>query len=57
MMAYISEPGISPQAIETALRALSLRDEAIPFLVAAPAMLLVEYLQDEGYLPVLFTLY
>ncbi len=37
MMAYISEPGISPQAIETALRALSLRDEAIPFLVAAPA--------------------
>jgi len=37
MMAYISEPGISPQAIETALRALSLRDEAIPFFVAAPS--------------------
>ena len=36
MMAYISEPGIDPQAIETALRALSLRDEAIPFFVAAP---------------------
>ncbi len=36
MMAYICEPGISPQAIETALRALSLRDEAIPFFVAAP---------------------
>ncbi|MEW6438100.1 MAG: ATP-binding protein [Pseudomonadota bacterium] len=37
MMAYISEPGINPQAIETALRALSLRDEAIPFFVAAPS--------------------
>ncbi|MEJ0051672.1 MAG: ATP-binding protein [Methylovirgula sp.] len=37
MIAYVSEPGISPQAIETALRALSLRDEAIPFFVAAPA--------------------
>jgi PAS domain S-box-containing protein len=37
MIAYISEPGISPRAIETALRALSLRDEAIPFFVAAPA--------------------
>src|ERR1700734_1312954 len=36
MIAYVSEPGISPQAIETALRALSLRDEAIPFFVAAP---------------------
>lgn len=36
MMDYISEPGIDPQAIETALRALSLRDEAIPFFVAAP---------------------
>ena len=36
MMAYICEPGVSHEAIETALRALSLRDEAIPFLVAAP---------------------
>ncbi len=36
MMAYICEPGVSQEAIETALRALSLRDEAIPFLVAAP---------------------
>ncbi|MDR3408586.1 MAG: histidine kinase dimerization/phospho-acceptor domain-containing protein [Methylovirgula sp.] len=36
MMAYICEPGVSHEAIETALRALSLRDEAIPFFVAAP---------------------
>jgi PAS domain S-box-containing protein len=36
MIAYVSEPVISPRAIETALRALSLRDEAIPFFVAAP---------------------
>lgn len=31
--------------------------DSLVFLVAAPAMLLVEYLQDEGYLPVLFSLY
>ncbi len=36
MMAYICEPGVSHEAIEIALRALSLRDEAIPFFVAAP---------------------
>jgi PAS domain S-box-containing protein len=36
MMAYICEPGVSREAIETALHALSLRNEAIPFFVAAP---------------------
>lgn len=31
--------------------------DSLVFLAAVPAMFLVEYLQDEGYLPVLFSLY
>ena len=31
--------------------------DSLVFLAAVPAMFLVEYLQDEGYLPVFFSLY